>query len=472
VIDQASSPRVRFAPSPTGYFHVGGAATALTNWVVARQAGGTFILRIEDTDRERGDASWTAGILGSMEWLGIGWDEGPYYQSERSALYADAATRLIASRHAYYCDCTRPAIDERMRGAATSGYDGFCRERALGPGEGRALRFRTPDLGETTVSDVVRGDVVFPNDAIEDFVIVKSNGDPIFVLANVVDDQAMGITHVIRGEEHLPTTPKAVCIWRALSELPLPIYAHLPLLVNEKRQKLSKRRDRVAVEDYRDAGYLPEAMVNYLAVLGWSPGVDQEILTIDEVVARFRLDQVSKSPAFFDEKRLLHFNGVYIRALPPASFVTRAMAFLERTGTRSAHFDEAVFTTIAPLVQERVGTLAEVHDLVAFLFDDPFVVDEESYAKAIGRDDDAVTILRDVAAALATGPYDAPAVRAAVEGAGERLGRKLSKTQGPVRVATMGRTAGLPLFESLELLGRDRTLARLSAAAERRDQGR
>jgi glutamyl-tRNA synthetase len=469
VSDPDGSPRVRFAPSPTGYFHVGGAATALTNWIVAHQSGGTFVLRIEDTDRERGDESWTAGILASMQWLGITWDEGPYYQSHRSELYADAAARLISSGHAYYCDCSRPQIEDRMKGMATSGYDGYCRDRGLEPGAGRALRFRTPDAGETLVTDIVRGDVAFPNAAIEDFVIVKSSGDPIFVLANVVDDQDMGITHVIRGEEHLPTTPKAVLLWRELSDAPLPVYAHLPLLVNERRQKLSKRRDRVAVEDYRDLGYLPEAMVNYLAVLGWSPGVDQEILTRVEIVDRFRLDQVSKSPAYFDEKRLLHFNGVYIRALAPVEFADRAVEFLESAGL-PLRFDRGRFEEAAPLVQERVGTLAEVGGLIGFLFDEPFIVDEDSYAKAIGRDDDAVTILHDVAASLTEGAFDAAAVRAAVEAVGERLGRKLSKTQAPVRVATMGRTAGLPLFESLELLGREATLARLHAAAERRSR--
>jgi glutamyl-tRNA synthetase len=468
VSDLDVTPRVRFAPSPTGYFHVGGAATALTNWIVARQSGGTFILRIEDTDRERGDESWTAGILTSMQWLGITWDEGPYYQSQRSALYEDAASRLIAAGYAYYCDCTRSQIEERMRDLPTSGYDGFCRDRALGSGSGRALRFRTPDDGETLVADVVRGDVSFPNSAIEDFIIVKSNGDPIFVLANVVDDQEMAITHVIRGEEHLPTTPKAVLLWNALFDAPTPVYAHLPLLVNERRQKLSKRRDRVAVEDYRDLGYLPEAMVNYLAVLGWSPGEDKDVLTLDEIVKEFRLDQVSKSPAFFDERRLLYFNGTYIRALPIDEFVSTAIAYLTSRNRLPPLFEQDRFVEIAPLVQERIGTLAEIGPLIGFIFDAPFVVEEESYAKAIGRDDDAVTILRDVASTLSTGPFDAASVRVAVELAGGRLGRKLSKAQAPIRVATMGRTAGLPLFESLELLGRELTLERLSAAAERR----
>src|SRR5579871_4086525 len=206
----SAPPRVRFAPSPTGYFHVGGARTALYNWLFARQHGGVFVLRIEDTDRERSEESYIDGILAALSWLGIDWDEGPYRQSERAALYTEAAQRLIAGSHAYYCDCTRQQIDERTKDLPVPGYDGFCRERGLGPGPGRALRFRVPDEGTTVVHDVVRGDVEFANSTIEDFVILKSSGDPLFVLAVVVDDQAMGITHVIRAEEHLPTTPKAV----------------------------------------------------------------------------------------------------------------------------------------------------------------------------------------------------------------------------------------------------------------------
>ena len=242
-------PRVRFAPSPTGYFHVGGARTALFNWLFAKRLSGSFILRIEDTDRERSDESWTEGILDALSWLGITWDEGPFFQSERRDLYDAAASRLIASKHAYACDCTREAIEVRTSSAATPGYDGFCADRGLTPGPGKALRFKVPEGGETVVHDLVRGDVVFSNETIEDFVIVKSNGDPLFVLANVVDDQDMAISHIIRAEEHLPTTPKAILIWEALGGVELPVFAHVPVLVNERRQKLSKRRDRVAVED-------------------------------------------------------------------------------------------------------------------------------------------------------------------------------------------------------------------------------
>ncbi|HLX77392.1 MAG TPA: glutamate--tRNA ligase, partial [Acidimicrobiales bacterium] len=394
-VNTSTPPRVRFAPSPTGYFHVGGARTALYNWLVARQGNGDFILRIEDTDRERSEAGWIDGILSALEWLGISWDEGPYLQSERGEIYAAVARQLFESGHAYACDCSREAVEERTKNNPIPGYDGFCRDRRLEPGPGRALRFRVPDEGVTVVHDVVRGDVEFQNSTIEDFVIVKSNGDPLFVLAVVADDRDMRITHVMRAEEHLPTTPKAVLIWEALGGPPLPVFAHLPVLVNEKRQKLSKRRDRVAVEDYRDQGYLPEAMRNYLVLLGWGPPDQREILTVEEMIDEFRLEDVNVSPAFFDERRLAHFNAVYIRALPVEEFVSRALAYLDTVEVPwpSDRFDKEAFVRLAPLIQERITTLAEIVPLVEFLFADPFLVDQGAFTKAIRGDADAVSIL-------------------------------------------------------------------------------
>ncbi len=307
--------RVRFAPSPTGYFHVGGARTALFNWLVARRSGGTFVLRIDDTDRERSREEWVAGIAESMRWLGLDWDEGPIRQSGRRQLYEQAAGKLLAASKAYYCDCTREQVAARTNGSATPGYDGYCRDRGLGPGPGRALRFRSPDEGATVVDDLVRGRVEFANSTIEDFVIVKSSGDPLFLLASAVDDIDLSITQVIRGEEHLPSTPKGILLWKALEGPELPLFAHLPVLVNDRRQKLSKRRDRVAVEDYREQGYLADAMVNYLGLLGWSPPEGKELLTREELTRAFSLEQVNNSPAFFDLRKLIHFNGEYIRAL-------------------------------------------------------------------------------------------------------------------------------------------------------------
>ncbi|MGH9180972.1 MAG: glutamate--tRNA ligase, partial [Acidimicrobiales bacterium] len=306
---------MRFSPSPTGFFHVGGARTALFNWLVARQRGGTFILRIEDTDKERNRPEWVEGIQSAMVWLGLDWDEGPYFQSERTHLYAEAAEKLHAGGQAYYCDCTRDAVDARTRGNPTPGYDAFCRDRNLDAAPGRPLRFRTPREGTTTVVDVVRGRPSFENATIEDFVIARGDGTALFVLANVIDDLDMAVSDVIRAEEHLPTTPKYILLHEALTDRPLPAFAHVPVIVNEKRQKLSKRRDKVALEDYRDQGYLAHAMRNYLGLLGWAPSGDREVVSVEEMVDEFRLEDVNLSPAFFDEKKLRHFNGLYIRAM-------------------------------------------------------------------------------------------------------------------------------------------------------------
>jgi glutamyl-tRNA synthetase len=460
-------PRVRFAPSPTGYFHVGGARTALFNWLFARQQGGVFILRIEDTDTERNREEWIDGIGTALAWLGLDWDEGPYLQSERSSLYADAVDKLVAGGHVYYCDCTREAVEARTGDRATPGYDGFCRDRGLGPGPGRALRFRTPDEGSTTVSDLVRGEVVFQHATIEDFVVVKSTGAPLFVLANAVDDMDMGVTHVIRGEEHLPNTPKAILVWQALGGPRLPVFAHLPVLVNEKRQKLSKRRDPVALEDYRHQGYLPDAMRNYLALLGWGPTDGQEIMGLDVMVRDFRLTEVTRSPAFFDVRKLTHFNGEYIRAMGVERFIEACRPWLESGPWAPSAFDPEVFSQMAPLVQERVATLAEVPAMVDFLFLDEAPVEQASWDKAIARDPEAGRILDAAMAGYAACPWTAEEIRAATLDVAEQAGRKLAKAQAPIRVAVTGRTVGPPLFESLHLLGRDRTLERLRAARDR-----
>src|SRR4051812_30180004 len=297
-LDAVPPVRVRFAPSPTGYLHVGGARSALFNWLFARKEGGAFLLRIEDTDTERNREEWVAGLMSSLRWLGLQWDEPPVRQSERASLYSDAAARLIETGAAYYCDCTPEQVQERAKArGGKPGYDGFCRDRGLGPGEGRALRFRTPDEGTTSFVDLIRGEPSFANADLEDFVLLRSNGTPTFLLANAVDDHDMGITHVIRGEEHVNGTPKYLLIRDALGLEGRPVFAHLPLLVNEKRQKLSKRRDDVAVEDYRSRGYLPEAMANYLATLGWGPPDGVEIRPVDEIISLFDLSSVTKASA-------------------------------------------------------------------------------------------------------------------------------------------------------------------------------
>jgi len=450
---------------PTGFFHVGGARTALYNWLEARRLGGVFVLRIEDTDRERNRPEWVEGIQSAMRWLGLDWDEGPYFQSQRAHLYEAAADSLAATGLAYYCDCTRDVVDARTKARAIPGYDGFCRDRALAAGPGRALRFRVPDEGATTVVDLIRGTPTFEHATIEDFVVVRSDGSALFVLANVVDDIDMAITLVLRAEEHLPTTPKYVLLHRALAPgRALPTFAHVPVLVDERRQKLSKRRHKVALEDYRDLGILPEAMRNYLVLLGWAPGGDREILTIDEMVAEFRLTDVNSSPAFFDERKLLHFNGEYIRALAPDEFVARSLPFLESGPWAKEDFDHEAYARLAPLVQERVKTMAEVVAMVDFLFLPEAPIDQKAWDKRVVRGASAPEILAGALEVYASVPWDATSLHEATASLGERHGLGLSKAQFPIRVAVTGRDVGPPLFESLVVLGRERSLARLGAA--------
>ncbi|MDS1270110.1 glutamate--tRNA ligase [Lipingzhangella sp. LS1_29] len=464
-----TSIRTRFAPSPTGMFHVGNARSLLLNWVVAMQTGGRLVLRIEDTDAERNRPEWTEGILDAMAWLGVDASqyEGPYSQASYAPKHQEVSERLFAEGRAYYCDCTREQLQQR-RENPNLGYDGYCRDRGLEPGSGRALRFRVPDGGVTVVDDQIRGQVEFPHDALEDFVIARGDGSPLFVLANVVDDVEMGITHVIRGEEHLSNAPKQQLLWQALGH-EAPVWAHAPVLVNEKRQKLSKRRDKVALETYQAEGYLPEAMVNYLMLLGWSPGDDREIMPLAEMVPLFDLGDVNPSPAFFDEKKLRAFNGEYIRALGEDEFVARCQPFLHGDDVPwpAENFDARLFAAIAPLAQTRVAVLSEIVANVDFLFLDEPVFDEKSWDKAMKPG--AAEVLAGARERFAEESlsWDAATLKATLEEIGQQHGLKLGKAQAPVRVAVTGRTVGLPLFESLELLGRERTLERIDAARTR-----
>jgi glutamyl-tRNA synthetase len=432
-----SAPRVRFAPSPTGFLHVGGARTALFNWLFARNTGGSFVLRIEDTDTERTREEWVTGIQSTLRWLGLDWDEGPFRQSERARLYADAAEKLVAEDRAYVPE-----------------------------GERSVIRFRVPKEGVTTFTDVIRGEVSVKNDTLEDFVIVRSTGHPTFYLANAVDDVDMGITHVIRGEDLLPSTVRVLLLRDALGSADQPMFAHLPLLVGQDRQKLSKRHGDVALEDYRDKGYLPEALRNYLALLGWAPRDGREIVPIDDVVAEFQLDDVTKAAAYFDHQKLDHINGEYIRSLPVATFVRESLPWLETDPPwPSERFDPDVFDRMAPLVQERVKTLAEVPGMVEFLFLEEPDIEEKSWQKAMKPP--AAAALDDALAEYEKCEWEPEVLHQVTLKVGERHGLKLAKAQAPIRVAVTGRTVGPPLFESLAVLGRDRVLHRVRAARAR-----
>ena len=465
----SDSPRYRFAPSPTGFFHVGGARTALYNWALALRTGGTFVLRIEDTDESRNSPEWTQGIIDALSWLGIDSQsprfEGPYFQSQNAELHIAAAMKLHAAGKAYWCDLTGDQIQERAKTTGKQGYDGYSRDRGLVGGPGHVLRFRVPE-GATIVSDLVRGEVEFANDTIEDFVLLRSNGSPMFLLANVVDDIEMRITHVVRAEEHLPNTPKQQMLWEALGATP-PIWAHVPVLVNEQRKKLSKRRDKVALEQYREEGILPDAMINYLMTLGWAPSGDTEIVPWSSMVEEFRLEDVNHSPAFFDIKKLASFNGDYIRAMSLDAFIEAATPVLASTEAwPAARFDAAVFKQAAPLVQTRVVTLSEIPAMVDFLFLENPAIDNDAWNKTMSADF-ARTVLADFTAAIATAEWNHDSLKGILETWTEANGLKLGKTQAPIRVAITGRTVGPPLFESLEILGRDETVRRLAAGIAR-----
>jgi glutamyl-tRNA synthetase len=464
----SDAPRYRFAPSPTGFFHVGGARTALYNWALALRTGGTFVLRIEDTDESRNSPEWTQGIIDALSWLGIDSShpqfEGPYFQSQNAALHVAAAHKLFEQGNAYWCDLTADQIQARSKETGKQGYDGYSRDRGLTGGLGQVLRFRVP-AGQTIVHDLVRGQVEFSNDTIEDFVLLRSNGSPMFLLANVVDDIEMKVSNVVRAEEHLPNTPKQQMIWDALGHTP-PVWAHVPVLVNEQRKKLSKRRDKVALEQYREEGILPDAMVNYLMTLGWAPAGDTEIVPWQHIVDEFRLEDVNHSPAFFDIKKLNSFNGDYVRAMSLDEFIAGCAPHLENAPWPAERFNSGVFAQLAVLVQTRVVTLSEVPAMVDFVFLENPIIDEDAWTKTMGSDF-AINVLRDYADAITSCEWNHDALKSSLEAWTEASGLKLGKTQAPIRVAITGRTVGPPLFESIEVLGRDETLRRLLAAISR-----
>lgn len=477
--------RVRFAPSPTGDLHVGNIRTALFDWAYARHTGGTFIFRIEDTDRERVTDEYIAAAIDTLRWLGLGWDEGPevggefgpYLQSQRLDIYAEWAQKFLDQKDAYHCYCSSEeleAVREAQRAANVApGYNGHCRELTSEQivayqAEGRkpVVRMRMPE-GSTTFTDLIRGDVSFDHNFVPDFVLVRADGSPLYTLAVAVDDVMMKVTHVLRGEDLLSSTPRQIRVYQAMGVAPedFPAFAHLPFVMGQDNAKLSKRNGEVSIAWYRDAGYLPEAICNYLALLGWSPGEDREEVTMKELTELFTVERVHSSPARFDMKKLEAINGDKIRALSAEEFFNRALPFLTRAEVISGTEAEiALVKQALPIIQERIATLSEIPPMLKFLFVKEFAVDADSLPKI--ADEQSRKVLATALERLtALTEWNHSSIEAALRSALiEEMGLKPRIAFGAVRIAVTGSHISPPLFESIELLGQSASLARISAS--------
>jgi len=445
--------RLRFAPSPTGALHIGGARTALYNWLAARHDGGELVLRIEDTDRERSTAENVEQILDALRWLELDWDEGPVSQAERAPAHAAALARLLESGAAYRDPATAKDVEAwKAEHGASSGYRGTPSEEP-----GAAIRLRVPDDGETVVEDLLRGPVAFPNRGYDDFVIARGDGSVLYNFAVAVDDAEMGITEVVRGDDHLSNTPKQLLVLEALG-YEAPRYAHLPLLHGPDGKKLSKRHGAASVQELRDAGYLPAAVRNYMALLGWGTDDDTTLMSTDELVSRFRVADVGKAAAIFDEKKLRWLNGRFMRELPLAEYTAAVARHLGREP------DEQLRAG-CEIAQEKAQTLEEVWPLIRFLFEPP-VRDHKAWKKVMKEG--SAELLEAASAALAgADPFEPDAIEAALAPLLERFDVKAGRLYQPIRVAITGSSVSPGIFESLAVLGRDRSLERIKAAAER-----
>jgi len=476
--------RVRFCPSPTGSPHVGFARTALYNWAFARHHGGSFVFRVEDTDRERSTQESYDAMVEAMQWLGLDWDEGPgvggphapYLQSERTDLYRDVLAKLAASKFTYECYCTTDEVAARRKasGSKVQGYDGFCRELtdeqvAAFTADGRApiVRFRMPD-GSVMWEDLVRGEITFETEFVPDFALCRANGDPLYTLVNPVDDALMEITHVLRGEDLLSSTPRQIPLHRALVELGVssivPEFGHLPFVTGEGNKKLSKRDPEAHLFHYREAGFLPEGLLNYLALLGWSIAADRDVFTLDEMVSAFEIGDVNPNPARFDLKKAEAINADHMRMLTLDDLTHRLLPHLKSAGVVGdpvSDSDARLLELAMPLVAERMNKLTEAPAMLGFLFADEVAFQRHDELDDAGRD--VVKAAHDALAALphwSTAEIEEALRTSLVDG----LGLKPRLAFGPVRIAATGRKVSPPLFESLELLGRDRSLSRLSGA--------
>ncbi|PIE70483.1 MAG: glutamate--tRNA ligase [Deltaproteobacteria bacterium] len=453
----------RFPPSPTGHLHVGGARTALFNWLYARHMGGKFVLRFEDTDAARSTQASVDGILESLEWLGIDWDDGPYFQTQRYDLYQSYIDKLIASGHAYYCDCTPAQVDAMREAAKAKGlnpqYDGSCRDKGLKKSDKTVVRFRSPDTGSTVIEDTVRGSIAWPNTEMDDFIIQRSDGSPMYNLAVVIDDITMGITTIIRGDDHISNTPKQIQLYKALGEA-LPEYAHVPMVLGSDRSRLSKRHGAMSVTEYRDMGFLADGLINYLVRLGWSHG-DQEFFTRKALIDAFSLDHIGRAAGVFDPDKLLAINAQHIQHTPVAELAPLLTAHLAKTGIPSP--DPGRLTAAIPLLAPRSKTLADMATQAAFFFEDPLVYDEKAAAKFLVPDNAPVlTQLTDALSAHEA--FDEKGLEPPFLSVMDTTGLKFGKVAQPVRVALTGKTASPGILETIAVLGKAETVKRLKAA--------
>lgn len=473
--------RVRFAPSPTGYLHVGGARTALFNWLFARHNGGVFILRVEDTDIDRSKPELVEAVIEGMRWLELNWDEGPFFQSQRIDLYRATAERLLASGHAYRCFCSPEELEQRRQAGDKSGkpwkYDGRCRklspnEIAARKSQPHAVRFRVPESGETSFDDTVFGRVSVTHEEIEDFVLLRSDALPTYHLGVVADDLDMGITHIIRGADHLPNTPKQILLYRALGQQP-PVFAHVPLILGSDRTRLSKRHGATSVVSYRDEGFLPEALRNFLALLGWSPGDDTEVMRTDELIRRFSLEQVSRTNAAFDRAKLEWFNAEYLRSEPLKKILPHVEAELRRTNLWRDDWADPEgsggrdwFARAVDLLRPRARLLTDFSSWGRAFFSDDFDYAPEAVKKFL-HDDRLAELLPQVRAALSElSNWSHDDIERAVRGVAERAGVKAGLLINASRVALTGQAVAPPLFTTMELLGRETVVARLQRLVE------
>ncbi len=455
----------RFPPSPTGYLHIGGARTALFNWLFTKQHGGEFILRIEDTDEERSSDAATEAILESMEWLGLSWDEGPYFQSRRYDLYNAVIDRLLDTGQAYHCHCSPDTLEQKRKDAQARGlkpkYDGTCRDLGLASAPGSVVRLKTPGTGITGFDDLVKGPIQFENEELDDLIIKRSNGSPTYHLAVVADDIDLGITYVIRGDDHVNNTPRQILIYKALGE-PLPRYAHLPMILGPDKARLSKRHGAMSVLAYRDMGYLPHALLNALARVGWSYG-DQEKFSIEEMIEKFSLDHVGKSAGVFNTEKLLDLNAWYIRESSDEFLMEQLIPFLKKLGI--ADPDEAILKEIIPHLKARSKTLVEMAEGAKFCFDEEIEYEKKGDDKFLKTG--VAQLLEKLTDALKkTNPFDQDNLEKTFISFLEENEIKLRKLAQPLRVALTGKTASPGIFEVMQVLGKEKVVDRIRKAVD------